>query len=85
MPEWVCVLQGYDNPESSVRKACVFCLVAIYAVIGDDLKPHLSQLTGSKVNTHPSLSSLSCFFKPHQVQKRLYLVRSWLVAILSEC
>lgn len=41
--------QGYDNSESSVRKACVFCLVAIYAVIGEDLKPHLSQLSSSKV------------------------------------
>ncbi|XP_060103571.1 CLIP-associating protein 2 isoform X45 [Heteronotia binoei] len=43
------LIQGYDNSESSVRKACVFCLVAIHAVIGDDLKPHLSQLTGSKM------------------------------------
>ncbi|XP_038623093.1 CLIP-associating protein 2 isoform X26 [Tachyglossus aculeatus] len=43
------LIQGYDNSESSVRKACVFCLVAIHAVIGEDLKPHLSQLTGSKM------------------------------------
>uniref|UniRef100_A0A2K6MSU7 CLIP-associating protein 1 n=1 Tax=Rhinopithecus bieti TaxID=61621 RepID=A0A2K6MSU7_RHIBE len=43
------LLQGYDNTESSVRKASVFCLVAIYSVIGEDLKPHLAQLTGSKV------------------------------------
>ncbi|KAK9957610.1 hypothetical protein ABG768_011846 [Culter alburnus] len=43
------LIQGYDNSESSVRKACVFCLVAIYAVIGEDLKPHLSQLSGSKL------------------------------------
>ncbi|XP_056597613.1 CLIP-associating protein 2 isoform X18 [Triplophysa dalaica] len=43
------LLQGYDNSESSVRKACVFCLVAIYSVIGEDLKPHLSQLSGSKL------------------------------------
>uniref|UniRef100_A0A3B3HC68 Cytoplasmic linker associated protein 2 n=1 Tax=Oryzias latipes TaxID=8090 RepID=A0A3B3HC68_ORYLA len=42
------LVQGYDNSESSVRKACVFCLVAIYAVIGEDLKPHLSQLSSSK-------------------------------------
>uniref|UniRef100_A0A671SHP8 CLIP-associating protein 1-like n=1 Tax=Sinocyclocheilus anshuiensis TaxID=1608454 RepID=A0A671SHP8_9TELE len=42
------LLQGYDNTESSVRKASVFCLVAIYSVIGEDLKPHLQQLTGSK-------------------------------------
>uniref|UniRef100_A0A667I2F5 Cytoplasmic linker associated protein 1 n=1 Tax=Lynx canadensis TaxID=61383 RepID=A0A667I2F5_LYNCA len=43
------LLQGYDNTESSVRKASVFCLVAIYSVIGEELKPHLAQLTGSKV------------------------------------
>ncbi|KAM9738550.1 CLIP-associating protein 2 isoform 13-T13 [Menidia menidia] len=43
------LIQGYDNSESSVRKACVFCLVAIYAVIGEELKPHLSQLSSSKL------------------------------------
>ncbi|XP_014843162.1 PREDICTED: CLIP-associating protein 2 isoform X24 [Poecilia mexicana] len=43
------LIQGYDNSESSVRKACVFCLVAVHAVIGDDLKPHLSQLSSSKL------------------------------------
>ncbi|XP_064926633.1 CLIP-associating protein 1 isoform X23 [Columba livia] len=43
------LLQGYDNTESSVRKASVFCLVAIYSVIGEELKPHLAQLTGSKM------------------------------------
>uniref|UniRef100_A0AAY4DUA2 TOG domain-containing protein n=1 Tax=Denticeps clupeoides TaxID=299321 RepID=A0AAY4DUA2_9TELE len=49
------LLQGYDNTESSVRKASVFCLVAIYSVIGEELKPHLSQLTGSKVQSCASL------------------------------
>ncbi|CAB1328669.1 unnamed protein product, partial [Coregonus sp. 'balchen'] len=39
--------KGYDNTESSVRKASVFCLVAIYSVIGEELKPHLQLLTGS--------------------------------------
>ncbi|XP_047211071.1 CLIP-associating protein 1-A-like isoform X6 [Girardinichthys multiradiatus] len=43
------LLQGYDNTESSVRKASVFCLVAVYSVIGEELKPYLSQLTGSKI------------------------------------
>ncbi|XP_056611240.1 CLIP-associating protein 1a isoform X8 [Triplophysa dalaica] len=43
------LLQGYDNTESSVRKASVFCLVAIYSVIGEELKSHLAQLTGSKM------------------------------------
>uniref|UniRef100_A0A8B9U880 Cytoplasmic linker associated protein 2 n=1 Tax=Anas zonorhyncha TaxID=75864 RepID=A0A8B9U880_9AVES len=50
------LIQGYDNSESSVRKACVFCLVAIHAVIGDELKPHLSQLTGSKVSKRLQLN-----------------------------
>ncbi|XP_059899289.1 CLIP-associating protein 2 isoform X18 [Gadus macrocephalus] len=43
------LILGYDNSESSVRKSCVFCLVAIYAVIGEELKPHLSQLSSSKL------------------------------------
>uniref|UniRef100_A0A8C7IL30 Cytoplasmic linker associated protein 1 n=1 Tax=Oncorhynchus kisutch TaxID=8019 RepID=A0A8C7IL30_ONCKI len=47
------LLQGYDNTESSVRKASVFCLVAIYSVIGEELKPHLQLLTGSKVRYPP--------------------------------
>ncbi|KAI2658954.1 CLIP-associating protein 1 [Labeo rohita] len=54
------LLQGYDNTESSVRKASVFCLVAIYSVIGEDLKPHLQQLTGSK-----------CSFKNDPEQNRI--------------
>ncbi|XP_078581922.1 CLIP-associating protein 1-B-like isoform X13 [Branchiostoma floridae x Branchiostoma japonicum] len=43
------LLQGYDNQESSVRKASVFALVALHTVLGDELKPHLSSLTGSKM------------------------------------
>ena len=41
--------KGYDNTESSVRKAAVFCLVALYMVIGDELRPYLTDLSGSKV------------------------------------
>ncbi|CAG10006.1 unnamed protein product [Tetraodon nigroviridis] len=52
------LLDGYDNSESSVRKACVFCLVAIYTVIGEDLKPHLSQLSSSKVSKTPEKQSV---------------------------
>lgn len=48
--------QGYDNTESSVRKASVFCLVSIYSVIGEELKPYLAQLTGSKVRHFLSIS-----------------------------
>jgi len=43
------VLQGYDNSESSVRKAAVFCLVAVYLVVGEELRPHLAPLSTSKV------------------------------------
>jgi len=46
----VCCVQGYDNSESSVRKAAVFCLVAVYLVIGEDLRPHLAPLSTSKVH-----------------------------------
>ncbi|XP_078454221.1 CLIP-associating protein 2-like isoform X4 [Lampetra fluviatilis] len=43
------LVQGYDNAETSVRKASVFCLVAIYTVIGDELTPHLALLSSSKM------------------------------------
>ncbi len=43
-------LQGYENTESSVRKASVFCLVAVYMTLGEELRPHLSELNGSKVS-----------------------------------
>ncbi|XP_078460106.1 CLIP-associating protein 2-like [Lampetra planeri] len=43
------LLQGYDNAESSVRKASVFCLVAIHTAIGESLTPYLTHLSGSKM------------------------------------
>jgi len=43
-------VQGYDNSESSVRKAAVFCLVAVYLVVGEELRPHLAPLSTSKVH-----------------------------------
>ncbi|KAJ8334822.1 hypothetical protein SKAU_G00404610 [Synaphobranchus kaupii] len=43
------LIQGYDNSESTVRQACVFCLVGIYNIIGEELKPHLSLLPNSKL------------------------------------
>nr|CAB3231466.1 CLIP-associating protein 2 [Phallusia mammillata] len=43
------VLKCYDNTESGIRKAAVFCLVALHRVIGDEeLKTHLSSLSGPK-------------------------------------
>uniref|UniRef100_A0A674K1C6 TOG domain-containing protein n=1 Tax=Terrapene triunguis TaxID=2587831 RepID=A0A674K1C6_9SAUR len=67
------LIQGYDNSESSVRKACVFCLVAIHAVIGDELKPHLSQLTGSKRLTNlfeHKLASEEVGYSPRKLKVR---------------
>lgn len=42
-------MQGYDNSESSVRKASVFCLVALHSAVGDDLYTYLKELNGSKL------------------------------------
>jgi len=52
---WLIHCQGYDNSESSVRKAAVFCLVAVYLVVGEELRPYLAALSASKV-----CISLSC-------------------------
>ncbi|XP_076338246.1 CLIP-associating protein 1-B-like isoform X2 [Tachypleus tridentatus] len=43
------LVQAYDNTESSVRKAAVFCMVAIHSVVSDSMKPYLSSLNGSKM------------------------------------
>jgi len=51
-------VKGYDNSESSVRKAAVFCLVAVYLVVGEELRPYLTALTTSKVHSLQSVSVL---------------------------
>ncbi len=70
------LLQGYDNTESSVRKASVFCLVAIYSVIGEELKPYLAQLTGSKVRSFPVLQL--------SVRQHSFLVGNILLTVLNQ-
>lgn len=70
------LLQCYDNTESSVRKASVFCLVAIYSVIGEELKPYLAELTGSKVNSLPVCQSA---FREHS-----FLVRNIFLTVLNK-
>lgn len=40
---------GYDHEQSPVRKASVFCLVAVYLVVGEDMKEHIKELSGSKM------------------------------------
>lgn len=42
------VIRGYSHSESSVRKASVFCLVAIHAVVGDAIREHLQKLSSSQ-------------------------------------
>ena len=60
----MCVFfQAYDNVESSMRKASVFCIVALHALAGEDLQPHLESLTGSK------LKLLNLYIKRAQAQK----------------
>ncbi|KAL3837045.1 hypothetical protein ACJMK2_022432 [Sinanodonta woodiana] len=43
------LLKCYEDPESVVRKASVFCLVEVYLKVGDALRPYLAGLNGSKV------------------------------------
>ncbi|XP_053408715.1 CLIP-associating protein 1-like isoform X9 [Mercenaria mercenaria] len=57
------LLKGYDDSESSVRKASVFCLVAIYMVVGESLRQYLTDLNGSKIKL------LNLYIKRAQAQK----------------
>ncbi|XP_052805188.1 CLIP-associating protein 1-like isoform X10 [Mya arenaria] len=57
------LLKGYDDSESSVRKASVFCLVAMYMVVGEGLRPFLSELNGSKIKL------LNLYIKRAQAQR----------------
>lgn len=44
------LIRCYDHVESSVRKASVFCLVAIHSSVGEEiLMPHLAELSGTKM------------------------------------
>ena len=45
------LLNGYDNNESSVRKAAVFGLVALFLIVGDSVRPYLDDLNSSKVRS----------------------------------
>jgi len=56
------LLKAYDNVESSVRKASVFCMVALHQLVGENLQPHLSCLNGSK------LKLLNLYIKRAQAQ-----------------
>eukprot|EP00092_Neocalanus_flemingeri_P004447 GFUD01004782.1.p1 GENE.GFUD01004782.1~~GFUD01004782.1.p1 ORF type:complete len:1502 (+),score=448.94 GFUD01004782.1:193-4698(+) len=57
------LLKAYDNVESSVRKAAVFCIVSLHQLVGEDvLQPHLDCLNGSKMKL------LSLYIKRAQAQ-----------------
>ncbi|XP_070175260.1 CLIP-associating protein 1-like isoform X3 [Littorina saxatilis] len=43
------LIMGYDDSDSRVRKAAVFCLVNIYMQIGESLRPYLTDLNSSKM------------------------------------
>ena len=45
------LMRGYSHQESTVRKASVFCLVAIHTIVGPQLKEHLTKLSSSQVGT----------------------------------
>ena len=63
MCDIVLLLQAYDNVESSVRKASVFCIVAIHQLVGEGaIQPHLECLNGSKMKL------LSLYIKRAQAQ-----------------
>jgi len=57
------LLKAYDNVESSVRKAAVFCIVSLHQLVGESvLQPHLDCLNGSKMKL------LSLYIKRAQAQ-----------------
>ncbi|CAG0914035.1 unnamed protein product [Notodromas monacha] len=58
------LMQAYDSEESSVRKAAVFCMVALHNALGPDaLQPYLATLSGSK------LKLLHLYIKRNQQQQ----------------
>jgi len=65
------LLKAYDNVESSVRKASVFCIVAMHQLVGEAaLQPHLEVLNGSKMKL------LSLYIKRAQAQSNAGSPRS---------
>ena len=74
-------MQAYDNVESSVRKAAVFCIVSLHQLVGEvALQPHLDCLNGSKMKL------LSLYIKRAQAQSNAGSPRfRVLVMALSSC
>merc|ERR1719150_773837 len=65
------LLKAYDNVESSVRKASVFCIVSLHQLVGEAaLQPRLECLNGSKMKL------LSLYIKRAQAQSNAGSPRS---------
>ena len=43
------LLKAYSHTDSRVRKSSVFALVALHLIMGENLRPLLGELNGSKV------------------------------------
>ena len=43
------LFEAFRNPNADVRKAVVFCLVDMYLVLGEQLTPHLEELSTSQL------------------------------------
>lgn len=44
------LLQGYDNPDSAIRKSVVFCIVSLHKVLDkQEFEVHISDLQGAKL------------------------------------
>ncbi|CAL1297609.1 unnamed protein product [Larinioides sclopetarius] len=56
------LIEAYDNTESAVRKAAVFCMVAIHCKVGEKMQPHLAGLNSCKMKL------LNVYIKKAQLQ-----------------
>ncbi|KAF8778912.1 CLIP-associating protein 1 like protein [Argiope bruennichi] len=56
------LIEAYDNIESAVRKAAVFCMVAIHCKVGEKMQPHLAGLNSCKMKL------LNVYIKKAQLQ-----------------
>ncbi|KAG8195475.1 hypothetical protein JTE90_010784 [Oedothorax gibbosus] len=57
------LIKACDNNESPVRKAAVFCMVAIHCKVGEAMQPHLANLNSCKMKL------LNIYIKKAQMQK----------------
>lgn len=80
---FACLCQGYDDSDSRVRKASVFCLVNIYMAVGEGLRPYLTELNSSKVRSCMQLQNLCGLCWEGGERKGVLLEESLLLFILT--